>query len=102
MEKSPLKTFESGSIDKKYSSASQKYLGVSTPINRNLEEKKFLFLPFENPDNKIKNYTSKSPNPLIDTRNMHKKNENLTVGVEKVRKGQSSDKRIRQFQKDTI
>ena len=67
-----------------------------------MEEKKFLFLPFEKPvENMSKNYTSKSPNPLIDTRNVHRKNENITVGVEKNRKGQSIEKKVRPFQKES-
>ena len=51
MEKSPGKRVESPTIEKKYSSASQKYVGLSTPINNNhiVQKHSYLLNTLEDP-----------------------------------------------------
>lgn len=78
MEKSPLRKVDSPTIEKKFSSASQKYVGTSNSISNNhiVQKHNYLLNTMEDPiENKLNKYhNKKSASPLNDTRNMHRKN----------------------------
>lgn len=79
MEKSPLRKVDSPTIEKKYSSTSQKYVGPSNSINNNhiVQKHNYLLNTLEDPiDNRLNKYSNnkKSASPLNDTRNVHRKN----------------------------
>ena len=104
MEKSPARRYDSPLIEKKYSSASQKYVGSLNPSNHIVQKHNILLNniddPIENRLNKFQNRNS--PSPLNNTRNAHKKNENTSIGLAKDKRGFSTEKRIKGITKDVF